>query len=475
MGQNEPPALAQAGDAQGQPARIRYLDTLRAEIRLLARTVADDPNKQLSDLKVLWGGKTLDYAETVEQLAKDDEGLSGPEQLRRLGLFQAIKDALVLKTTPATSLTIAYTTMVVGEQQSDEAESVHALSRQVFGNLRLGARRYAWFVRGLAVVTLLMTGLAAWESTKASVGKNLLQTLEPLRSQQATLSADRFKLEMALEKSSGAGPTELDGLKRRLPVCLRYLVNEPSVTLAGSFQQLADIGVRQHDGPEIRELCGRDEILAHNFDVAHVGIQNFMYFWPDLAGGLYAVVGHAMATVHDTIGRGPSWRKSPTLSFEPQACADTRTSQVNQATGVPNPVENRLRCGDIEYLAAPVVKVISDFTLPFLFGVIGSMLYVLLQHYANVRANTLRPIHEALAYLRVILGIVVAACVSLFITSYASPPIQTAAGGSFGPNSLVNSLSLSASGVTFLAGFGAEAVFTLLQQLVDRVFALPKQ
>jgi hypothetical protein len=240
------------------------------------------------------------------------------------------------------------------------------------------------------------------------------------------------------------------------------------------YDPLRQQGVRWHESPEIRELCGRDDVLAHNFDLVHVGIQNYMYFWPDLAGGLYSVAGHTLAWIHDLVGDSPSWRKVRSLAPIPQSCADPAPRAPADGSLSESNLQ-KLQCGDIEFLAAPVVKVITDFTLPFLFGVIGSMLYVLLQHYANVRTNTLRPIHEALAYLRVILGIVVAACVSLFITSYASPPIQTSPGGSFGPTTLVNSLTLSASGITFLAGFGAEAVFTLLQQLVDRVFALPKQ
>ena len=40
---------------------------------------------------------------------------------------------------------------------------------------------------------------------------------------------------------------------------------------------------------------------------------------------------------------------------------------------------------------------------------------------------------------------------------------------------LVASLSLSASGIAFLAGFGVEAVLKLLQDLVMRVFTVGKQ
>ena len=93
-----------------------------------------------------------------------------------------------------------------------------------------------------------------------------------------------------------------------------------------------------------------------------------------------------------------------------------------------------------------------------------------------MRANQLVPRDLALSHLRVILGIVVAVCISLLITGAVGPavPIQGLPSGSAAPSSLVGSLTLSASLIAFLAGFGAEAVFSLLQTLVQRVFAAPK-
>jgi hypothetical protein len=137
---------------------------------------------------------------------------------------------------------------------------------------------------------------------------------------------------------------------------------------------------------------------------------------------------------------------------------------------------SRASCGDVELIAAPSIQAIANYALPFTFGVIGSLLYVLVHHYSSMRANVLMPRDAALAYLRVILGIVVAACVSLLISAYSEPAAVTApsASGSSSPSNLVGTLALSASGITFLAGFGAEAVFTLLEGLVARVFSIPR-
>lgn len=135
-----------------------------------------------------------------------------------------------------------------------------------------------------------------------------------------------------------------------------------------------------------------------------------------------------------------------------------------------------MTCGDEELLVAPFVQVISSFTLPFAFGVLGSLLFVLVHHFASLRTSTLAPRDRSLAKLRVILGIVVAACISLIITGYTNPgPLGPLPGSAtITASTLTSAFSFSISGITFLAGFGAEAVFSLLQQLVERVFSMPK-
>ena len=75
-----------------------------------------------------------------------------------------------------------------------------------------------------------------------------------------------------------------------------------------------------------------------------------------------------------------------------------------------------------------------------------------------------------------ILGIVVAVSVSLLATAYAGPaPIGPLPGNvTLTPAMLASSVTFSIPGLAFLAGFGAEAVFSLLHQMVERLFALPK-
>jgi len=306
------------------------------------------------------------------------------------------------------------------------------------------------FITALGYVAMLLALFAAWEATKASLGRSLLQVLEPLHAQQVIIAADKFKLEMTIAKDDANIPTSDQIKDHFLPVCLRH-----------------------YPSPQIREVCGRDKVLARNFDLAHYGLQRYQFFWPDVAGGVYSVIGRAVSRLRDLVISNAL----PAVFVTPEARSCISSPKIPESgQQSSNEVARQLACGDVEYLIAPVVQLIANYILPFIFGIIGSLLYVILHHYDDVRKNTLSPRDKPLAWLRVTRGIVVAACVSLLVTSYAgsSASIQQISSGSFISGTLAGSLTLSASALTFLAGFGAEAVFTLLQGLVERVFAIPK-
>jgi hypothetical protein len=448
-----------------------YLDALTAEIRILIRTIATDPTKRLSAVKVRWldaarAPKDLTYPEVVAHIAHVDPPLAPSataveianartEELIKIGLLQAIRDELVQLTAPATGLSIAYTSLVTGNERGSDADSMNGLAKQAYGGLSLAAKFHKWMMFGLSMVSLLLAVFAAWEATKASVGKNLLQVLDPLRVQQTAVASDKFKLEVAIDKD--IKPAGFDA--SYLPVCLRHILTENSLSAKPEAKLISSEKLVLHTSPQIREVCGRDEILSGNFKIAHDGLFKYLHFWPDVAGGLYSVVGHAAAPYI-----------APAEFVSSAVLRGSVDATAPEGPGVTGPTD------DIELFVAPVVQVLSSFILPFTFGVLGSFMYVLLHYYSNLKANTLIPRDRALAVLRLVLGVVVAACVSLLITSYAGPNanIQPSASGSSAPGTLVGSLTLSASALTLLAGFGAEAVFTLLQGLVERVFALSK-
>jgi hypothetical protein len=112
--------------------------------------------------------------------------------------------------------------------------------------------------------------------------------------------------------------------------------------------------------------------------------------------------------------------------------------------------------------------VMGNYVLPVVFSLLGAIAFVMVDYFAKVRGGLLAPRDLPLAWVRLVLGLLVGACIGLIYSSgapAAQAPTSTPTVGA-----LVSALSLSASGIAFLAGFGVDAVFSMLESLVRRVF-----
>ena len=78
----------------------------------------------------------------------------------------------------------------------------------MLSNRAVWHRRLAWT---LTAVAILITLFAAWEATKAALGKHLLQNLDLLRAQQAIIAAERLKLKRPVSTNplTRSGASEL--------------------------------------------------------------------------------------------------------------------------------------------------------------------------------------------------------------------------------------------------------------------------
>jgi len=463
----EKPAAA----ADRHPERSAYAHALISELRLLVRAIANDPNKRLNTLRLSYQlpemtkAEDLTFDKILNKLASIESDPKQQAALEYIAFLQAVRDALVAITTPATGLTIAYTALVTGGQRSDRAESSYDLAAQAYGRLRHRAAwhsRFAWCLMAIAVVCMT---IATWEATAAALGKSLLQNMDLLRSQQVVLMEEKLKLETSLDKPLDEADLSSGGDRNAvlssawLPLCDRFR-NRLMIAQAAFNGRLPTDGDGKPLGlaasPAERDLCGRETVLTSNIATVHREMQVYLASWPQMAGGVVAFLSHLFSS--------PGEHRDP--------CPSAAAASTRAGTG-----SLESTC-DVEFLLAPRLQVITNYNMPLVFGILGSLLYVLLDHFTKLRSNTLNPKDLSLMPLRLILGLVIASCVSLLVTSYASPSqaaaSATAAGGPPPVSSLIASLTLSASGLAFLAGFGAEAVFTLLQNLIERVFAAQK-
>lgn len=191
-----------------------------------------------------------------------------------------------------------------------------------------------------------------------------------------------------------------------------------------------------NEDPEQLAICSRDAELRAGFRESTNAMWRYLQNWRHDAGGLF---------------RGAGFMKS---SPPPLPCENGTTEC--------------LPSDDHEYRIAPRILVIGNFLLPVIFAFLGAAAYVVVDIYMKIRSSTLTPHDRVLGLVRLVLGVILGTCIGLFFSSGAPPP--TGGGTGKPPTDLLAGLTLSASTIAFLAGFGVEGVFNALRELVTRVF-----
>jgi hypothetical protein len=109
-------------------------------------------------------------------------------------------------------------------------------------------------------------------------------------------------------------------------------------------------------------------------------------------------------------------------------------------------------------IAAHFATIIGTAALPVLYGILGAGAAVLRSISHRIKSSTLSPRDFSLSLQQLALGAVIGACIGLFIVQ---PGAEQA---------LIGPVALSISAISFIAGFGVEAVFQALEALISRIF-----
>ena len=118
----------------------------------------------------------------------------------------------------------------------------------------------------------------------------------------------------------------------------------------------------------------------------------------------------------------------------------------------------------LELTAAGVTNVFNIYIVPMLFGVLGTIVGLVRNISSKVRESTLSPRDHMLSLMTIPVGVVAGLTVGLIFSS-PSTFSETVTG-------LPQSITLSAASFAFLAGYGADSFFVMLDNLMKRIFAL---
>ncbi len=427
-----------------------------------------------------------------------------------VAFLHLVRDALNVMVRPASGMTVAYTWMVTGGTRVRKGGPRLDLAKEAYPALEAKAWRHRLCTYIFLVLALLATTFAVWEATKVALGKSLLSSLQELRLQQSQLNLEKSKLETKAESPGEWNGTvlkdkDLKDTKLSLRLCdnTSYRFQTLDTTQQQTLQKWAklhaaieqkksaslgkapphepeDQEIQIFGSPAEREVCDRDQLLATNFGVFFVQLRRYGENWPPMVGrsfeaaqglfnGLLEIGGFIAGMplriadgVTDWLGArrrvtNPAGHRTPPIPVGGPAQDSDAKPTVAAAPG-----------DDIEWVVVARLLVLGNYVLPVVFSLLGSIAYVMVDYFSKVRGSLLSPRDLPLAWIRMVLGLVVGACIGLLYSS--SSPVMQIPGTVANVGNLLNSLTLSASGVAFLAGFGVEGVFSMLEMLVRRVF-----
>lgn len=109
-----------------------------------------------------------------------------------------------------------------------------------------------------------------------------------------------------------------------------------------------------------------------------------------------------------------------------------------------------------------VLNVLGGAVLPVLYGFLGAAAAIVRSLSRKIKGSQLSPRDFQLSFQQLALGAVIGACIGLFISQPGTDkPTEMA---------LLGPVPLSSSAISFVAGFGVEAVFQALEALISRIF-----
>lgn len=448
-----------AMDLSTTTGRRHFESALLSEVRMLLDYVAADPTLSLADLTIpdpanpanaLTSNDILIRLDEIEEAGSHSDKLASGHR----SFLQLLRDALVRRTRPASGLTIAYTALVAGNLRGLGSESRATLAAGAYPALVRSASLQRRMQRVFLALAVIVTAGVAWESAKVALGRSLLQSLVGLHAEQATIAQERARLEATLDRTPDGPPSAArlvsDPASGQLDLAAFSLCNRPAA-LAYYLDRLhppavvppePDSTTGQHlkvyASSLERDICERDHVLGFSFSLVHADLQQYRANWWSMVGSVFGLVGW----FGNLFVRAANWIAPATA-----AAGDAIKG-----------------ADDVEFLTAPMLLVWGNYLLPVIFGLLGSLIFVILDVYNKMRASTLHPRDTLLGPIRLVLGLVTGACIGLFFSATEPAMPGNAA-------SLASSLTLSASGLAFLAGFGVEGVFRSLDSMVQRVFS----
>jgi hypothetical protein len=440
--------------------KVFVLDRELSEVHLLLDNVSANPDttlvERLAATQGLEDDLPDDWIEQVCRISWPPDG-SDDDKAEDAALLIKAKDRLNRLSYPASGSTIAFTLLVTQEEAhrrrrraqeaaDDESSSPTraSLAQTAYPDLMPKALRFRKAMRGISIwliVALALTCLLSWY---VAYGNAALAELN-------TASAALADAQKRVSDAEAAEDKKPETLPPAAAPPIRSVV--PGDKLKTPAVPAAAVGLPDKEG--FVPLCGRgfystaaQAQACHDREVAE---ENFQRVERRLAGWVCWFCLEDLTDYDAPLASAGSGREASSTD------ADAKRLERKRAKAE---AYNTSLIADAPSRAAAFANIMGTAVLPFLYGLLGAGAAIIRSLSRKIRASLLSPRDLHLSFQQLALGAVVGACIGLFI----------AAPGSDAGEGLLGPVTLSASAISFVAGFGVDSVFEALETLIKRIF-----
>jgi hypothetical protein len=302
--------------------------------------------------------------------------------------------------------------------------SRRSLARLAYPGLVIIAQRFTWQIRAIIILLLAWLVITCTLSWNVAAGQVIFRRTDELRVKQEALLKEISSAEANALKPGKNPDTPPAASTRSIGVILlQDCVWDRPVAQAPANDELQRL-TRVED----IQLCENIRRERRDHAVIQENLADWLASWRWLKGFSH-VICHGSCLPNESGGSVPP------------------AAAIN------------------EQWAAIVLEVLASAVLPLCYGFLGAGAAVVRDLWGKMRESLLSPRDLTLALGQLALGAVIGASIGLFIA-----PASTQSTGS---NAFIASTSLTASALSFIAGFGVEGVFVALEGLIKRLFNLP--
>jgi hypothetical protein len=453
---------ARTGRRRGsRDPRVFVLDRELSEVHLLLDNVSANPTttlaERLASTQGLEDDLPDDWIEQICRISWPPEG-SNDDKAEDAALLIKAKDRLNRLSYPASGSTIAFTLLVTQHETesqpwlrrrngSEDAEgrspTRNSLAQTAYPDLVPKAIRFRKAMRSISialVVALFVTCLLSWYVAYGNSALAELTTAQSGFDQAAQrvneAEAAQFKQsESSLLTAAAPGET----LKSSAPAAAATATAAAPAAAEGKFIPYCD---GYFSNPAQAQACtARAEAQANLERVKR------------------RLVGWICVVSWDCLDDLSKYENVIAPKPGAEAASAEAANEVRQGLQAAN--HNRELLANAPSRAAALANIMGTAVLPFLYGLLGAGAAIIRSLSRKIRASLLSPRDLHLSFQQLALGAVVGACIGLFI---AAP------GGAGEGESLLGPVTLSASAISFVAGFGVDSVFEALETLIKRIF-----